>query len=411
VFTGGASVIAPTVSSANAALIGDSLTDDSFGLTTFTWMNGIAGGNLKLIANSGHSGDTVANMLARVDNAWNAPSRGLAGLTDLEWIIFRGGTNDWRAGTPIVGALTSDYNALMAKLAGYAANVGVLAVPPGAGGGVALAQDYNSFLGANFNSGQFHFIDDCVNVRDGSGNQLAGFFDVDQVHPVAKGVYQMGVDGGALQAPLMSGFASPLSTDAADIYPAHPQWHPNPTNVGTGGTVGSGFTGTAPNGVSVGAIGAGVAGAVAIVAADVGDLIQTPWTVIDITQGQNGSAVAASVAAAGRAITGVDPVAIDQIVQVRFANSFDATNVSAVTFDMQGTTTGEHLQSASLKLLGATGINKTVTVRRAVPRGMSGDAMVAQAGANVFIQMPFVANFGPGPSIGTFAFRCYTLRG
>jgi hypothetical protein len=64
--------MAPVVTSANAALLGDSLTDDSFGLTTFTWMNGIAGGNLKLIANSGVSGDTVANMLTRVDNAWNA---------------------------------------------------------------------------------------------------------------------------------------------------------------------------------------------------------------------------------------------------------------------------------------------------------------------------------------------------
>jgi lysophospholipase L1-like esterase len=411
VFTGGASVIAPTVSSANAALIGDSLTDDSFGITTFYWMNGIAGGNLKLIANSGLSGDTVANMLARVDNNWNAATRGLAGLADLEWIVIRAGTNDARASAAIAGTLTTQYNSLMAKLAGYATNVVVLAVPPLANGAQnLLVQDYNAFLAANFNSGQFHFIDDCVNVRDGSNNQIAGFFNVDGIHFNEKGVYQIGVDGGAGMTPLTSGYSSPLSTDSADVYPAQPQWFRNPTNAGAGGTVGSGFTGTVANNISIGAIGTGVAGTLSKVSADVGDANQTPWQRVTITQGHTGSSVSISTSASGRSISDVDPGSIDLLGQIRITGG-DATNVTQITLDMQGSTTGEHLQSARLKLLGATGINKTVTVRRAVPRGMTGDTPASQGGANMTIEIPFAADFGPAANIGSIDFRCFTLRG
>jgi lysophospholipase L1-like esterase len=410
VFTGGASVIAPTVSSANAALIGDSLTDDSFGLTTFYWMNGVAGGNLKLISNAGVSGETVGNMLTRVDNAWDASPRGMSGLTALEYIVLRAGTNDARAGTAIAGALTTQYNSLLAKLAGYASKVLVCAVPPLTGAANLKVLDYNAFLLANYNSGQFTFVDDCVNVRDGSNNQIAGFFNVDAIHFNEKGVYQIGIDGGAVLAPLLTGYSSPLVTDAADVYPAQPQWFRNPTNAGTGGTAGSGFTGTVADNMSIGAIGAGVAGTLSIVAADVGDPNQVPWQRITITQGQAGSEVAMSASANGRSITAIDPTVVDLLAQVRFTG-FDATNVNYVSLAMQGSTTGEHMASVALKCLGATGITKTVTARRAVPRSVGVDAAAIQAGASVFIEIPFAGTFGPAASIGTIDFRCYTLRG
>jgi lysophospholipase L1-like esterase len=405
VFTGGASVVVPPPA-AETALIGDSLTDPGFGITSYYWLNGVVGGYLKLIANAGFSGDTVSAMLSRVDNAYTAGLPGLAGLGSLGWVIVRAGTNDARAGTAIAGALTTNYNSFMAKLAGYAEKVIVLSVPPLSDAGQnLLAQDYNTFLAANYNSGQFSFVDDCVNLRDGSNNQISGFFS-DGIHFNESGTYKSGVDGGAAAALIITGYSSPLSTSAADIYPAQPQWFKNPTIVGTAGTKGSGITGTVATNIDVSPNGANVAATCSIVSADVGDANTTPWQRVAITQGANGSSLVISSVSAGRAITTIDPTVIDLIVQIRF-NAFDTTNSTYVQVSMQGDSTGENLSFARLKTLGAGTITKTATLRHAIPR-VSG---ANHTGAHAYIQIPFTASFGPAASIGTIDFRCFTLRG
>ena len=63
-----------------AALMGDSLTDQGYGVTPWHWQNGVAGGVLKTVHNAGVPSETVANMLTRVNNSYTAGSPGMAGL-------------------------------------------------------------------------------------------------------------------------------------------------------------------------------------------------------------------------------------------------------------------------------------------------------------------------------------------
>lgn len=387
------------------ALIGDSLTDPSFGLTTFYWANGVLGGPLKCIANAGHSGDTVANVLSRVDNNYTDASPGLAGLGALGYVFVRIGTNDARAGTAIAGTLTTQYSSLMTKLAGYAEKVIVLSVPPLAG--ATLPNDYNAHLSTTYNSGQFVFVDDCVNVRDVSNVQIASFFNVDGIHFNGKGVCQVGIDGGLGLLSSITGYSSQLVTDATDVYattPAGKQWHKNPTNAGTGGSASSGISGTVATNVSISGNGANVAGTTSIVAADVGDTNQTSWQRVTPTQGQSGSSIVVQSSADGRTITSGDPTQLDLMVEIRF-NSLNTDHFTNLDAYMQGTT-GEFMQSARLYLGDGT-INRSAVIRNAIPR----TAPAGESSANLIVQASFADSFGPAASIGTFDYRCFSARG
>lgn len=414
-FTGGASVIAPTVSSANAALIGDSLTDDSFGITPFYWMNGILGGGLKVVANSGKAGHKVSDVLARVDNSYAALSPGLAGLGSLGYVFVRIGTNDAVAGTAIAGTLAGQYDSLMAKLAGYADRVVVLSVPPLSDSSQnALTQAYNSYLQANYNSGQFKFVDDCVNMRDGSGNQIPAYF-VDGIHfggqgDGGNGVYQAGVDGAAALSSYIGSYASPLVTDAADVYPATPQWFTNPTMLGTSGTTGTGISGTVVTGLDVSRSASGAAATCSVVSADVGDPNTTPWQRIAPTQGSTSTSVKVTSTLNGRSITSGDPASLDVVMQLRF-NSFDPNQeVDYVRVYVTGDSDGEAMSDARLRMLFQTPpISRTVTFRNAVPR----TAGANQTGAKLHIDInfPSFGSFGPAGSIGSIDIRCISVRG
>lgn len=403
-FTGGASAATVAV---DTALIGDSLTDPAFGYTTFYWINGVLDGVLKVIANAGVSGDTVSAVLARVDNAYTDASPGLAGLGTLGRIFVRIGTNDARSSTAIAGALTTAYNSLMAKLAGYASKVVVLAVPPlDTATPNARVQDYNAFLAANYNSGQFTFVDDCTNVRDGSNNQIGAYFQ-DGVHFNNTGICIVGLDGGAALSSVITGYSSPLVTNPNDTYAfdhSTKQWFKNPTITGTGGTKGSGISGTVADNIAVNPNGAGVAATCSIVAADVGDPNIVSWQRIAITQGSTGTSLQISSTCEGRTITTLDPTSLDMIMEIRL-NAFDSNKLQWLEAWVQGPD-GEKLTKGKLRLENGT-LTETVTLRHAIPRTTPAN----QASATFFLEAPFTGNFGPAASIGSFDFRCVSIRG
>lgn len=409
VFTGGASVIIP----ANTALIGDSLTDGTtpYSFSPFYWMNGILSGGLKVVANAGKSGHKVQDLIDRVDNLYTANPAGLAGLGTLGYVIVRIGTNDAAANTAIAGTLTTAYATLMAKLATYASRVIVLSVPPLLDSGQnALTQDYNTYLSANYNSGQFKYVDDTANLRDGSGGQNTDYF-IDFAHFRGNGVYQAGVDGAAALSSYIGSYASPLVSDAADVYPATSQWITNPLMSGTSGTKGTGISGTVVDGFDVSRSGGSVAATCSVVTDSLGDV---PWQRIAPTQSTASERIKVTTTLSGRSISNVDPSSLEVCLQVRF-NNFDPGPpypglVDRIEIYVTGNSDGERMSEAMFQmLLQSPVINRTVTFRNAVPRWSTA---AAQSGAkfNFDIVFPSVG-FGPAANVGSVDFRKVSVRG
>lgn len=391
---------------ANAALLGDSLTAPARNTSGFYWANGINGGKMKLAANCGISGDRTWQVLARIDNAYTAASPGLSGLPSIGRLFFRLGTNDCLDGSTVASA-ASNLTALLSKCAGYARKVYILAVPPmGASYAAAnaLVPTWNAWYAAYAaaHPSQFKFVDDCVNLRDGSGNQLGQYFDADQVHLGPAGVYQMGLIQADSIAPELAGYASPLSKDSADIYPAQPQWNPNPVNAGTGGGKDGGVTGTVATGIYIAH--SGSATEVSVIAAEAGDANQIPWQRITPISGNNTSWVRAGISAVGRTMSSVDPFALDAVVEIRLTN-IDATKLGEIMLRVVADT-GEMLSSdASLKMGIDTNVAKTVVLRHAIKRAGS----TTPSSALIYLFVTMQANYSA--SVGNIDFRCLTVRG
>jgi lysophospholipase L1-like esterase len=393
-----------------AALMGDSLTDKAYDYTPWYWQNAAAGGVLKTIHNAGRSGDTVAGMLARVNNSYTNALPGLAGLPPLGFIGLRAGTNGVGPAA-ISTTVQGQYVSLIAALKTYLAPNGkivIFALPPiGApytSYNIGVAS-YNAYLqGLAAGDSALVWIDDCVNVRDGSGNPIAGMF-IDTLHMSGAGTQQMGIDGGAALASLLSpyGYASPVVTDSADFYPATTQWNSNHVNAGSVAVTGA-FTGSAPTGYAVGASGAGIAGTVSIVAADGGDSNTTPWLRIAPTQSQTGSSVSVSRTLAGRTITAGETLSCDTIMEVRF-NAFDSRQWSSL--QLYGRRPSAHAMTQVLKLGvgGDVALTRTATFRHALP------FVVASTETAMQMQLLLVGAANTTGSMGSIDFRCITLRG
>lgn len=411
-----------------AALVGDSLTAPGYELTTATWLGGIAGGILQPVHNAGVSAETVANVLSRIDNSYTNVSPGLAGLaaamgvSKLGWVMLRIGTNDARAGAGY-SAISTNFSALMTKLAGYADRVLIMAVPPmttpesNATAKTASAEDINTGYAAYAaaNPSFCSYIDDASVLRVGGSPSGAGIstYFIDGVHTNNAGVRVMGIAGGDALASLLPAlgytYASPLVTSNSDSYqvaPATAQWSDNPAMTGAATQSGS-WPGNVVTGVTVSSSGSG-SGTVSIVAADGGDANQTPWQRVTPTGGQSTGWTQASISNHGRPITSVDPSRVEALVEVRF-NALDVTNVRRMTFSARGNTTNNQYLLPRFWLgLGpeAATVTKTVTMRSKLPR-VSG---ATESGITLFISLEYQTTFS-GASMGSFDFRCLSLKG
>ena len=399
------------------AMIGDSLTTHLLGYnwSPFFWINGVAAsGGQQLIANAGVSGDTIGQMLSRVNNSYTSGSPGLSGLSPLGVVYFRGGTNDARAGTALA-SLTGTYTSLLNAIKGYCEHVVILSVPPIGSTEAsfatknALTIEYSDWLEtfAAANPADFTYVDDSANLRDGGGAQLAGYFQSDGIHNAPRATYIEGNDAATALTTLFSGYGytSPVSSDAADVYPAQPQWVPNHVMAGTGGSVGSGMTGQVADSWSIGANGGGITATLSKVAADGGDPNQTPWQRVaptQVTRTGAGESIRITTSLSGRTITTSDPSALDVVVELRF-NAFQATYFSSLLLWVQGNT-GDAL-TADVELKTAETITKTIVLRHKMPRPTT----VSQSSATLYFDAVIGAN-NTG-AMGSFDFRCLTIRG
>lgn len=393
------------------AFVGDSLTALSYGpLHPYTWALGIAG-PLKPVANCGVASDTIANVLARIDNDYTNASPGLSGLTKLGWVMLRIGTNDYRNGASIDSGGYTNYAALLDKCLSYAQRVIVMAVPPvydsgdSRGDGIPGANSWlQSYCAGNT---RLHFVDDCAGLRSG-GNWVSSIYTSDGIHFSDAGSYELGIIGGTAIADILAShdYASVLSTDAADVYPTQPQWVTNHTMSGTGGTNALG-SGSVPSGWSVSAAGSGFAATSLIVAADVEDANQTPWLRVTPTAlGANTGWINTKCSLSSATIDSSYPDALDMMVEIRF-NGLDASKFSRLQMYTYGVSNERLAPDSYLRMNTTATITRTVVARSALRRATAG--RVSHASASAELQWRSAGSFTG--SMGSFDQRCLTIRG
>ena len=398
------------------AVIGDSLTERAFASTPIYWQNGVMGAPLRSIANSGLQGRSILDVRNQIDNSFLlATGAGFGGLPPLGVAGLRIGTNNVRGaagstGIPISAGNQADYQWILNRMKEYAEHIIVFPVPPI--GGFAIARNtavagYNTFLqGLCASDPRLHWIDDCFGLVDANGNVLPQFFDSDELHMNGLGSLQMALDAKPQLEALMlllygsSWNTSRLVTDPSDVFPTQPQWVVNPTNVGTSGTFGSGWSGTAPAGASITTNGVGIGGTVSIVPADVGDPNQVPWMRITPTSANTGSNISIQLAASGRTITSSDPDRLEQLLEVR-GNGL--LNYRDLTFWLQAGGL-RRTPNARLRWGASTPLNARATLQQshhAIATGTGAPIIV------IYIQAGAVAS---GP-MGSIDLRCMSIRG
>ncbi len=395
----------------NAVIYGDSLTDERTDLNRnlhpFFWINGIAAkGAQKLVANCGVNGDTVAQMLARVNNSYTNASPGLAGLSSLGTTYLRGFANNARAGDSWA-TIEADVLDLIAAILTYSERLIILSASPigtpdsNFATSNALQTAYNVELAAiaAADPTRIKFIDDNINTRDGSGVAVAAMF-TDGVHTSGQGIQQQGIDGAAALQSLFDawGYASPLVTDAADVYPTTQQLVPNHVMAGTGGTAGTGFTGSVADEWTVAGVGGGITGTASKVAADGGDANATPWQRITPTQVTAGSLIRLSIPFDASLSATSNP--IELMYQVRF-NSLGA--YFSVLRAYVTTSSGDATNQLDLKMGGAT-LTQTVTPRLAYRR-TNGSSLNFPS-----LRIDLIASANFTGAMGSFDIRCATAR-
>lgn len=393
-----------------AAAIGDSLTQHAFQSTPLYWQLGLIGAPLELLANSGKSGVSPQGLITQIEESYtNGSNPGMVDLPALGWVFLRIGTNSWPGITTVSEQAMDDFDTIVTRLKDFAEHVVIFPMPPVGGVttierfGVEVHNEFfKSYVLADA-SGRTHYIDDCAHIRN-EHRVLPQFFASDEIHMNGAGAYQM---GRSAKMQLVALFANqgysraPLVTDAADVYPTIPQWVDNPVLAGTGGSVGGGWTGTAPTGWTVGTNGSGLAGTASIVAADAGDTNTVPW--LRITPSQSASArILVSMAASGRSITSSDPDTLEQIIELRF-NSL--RNFEMLDFWIQNNSGQKFTSTAYLKWGKDIGASGTAVLRQKFQR--SGSTAGGTPTAYIYIHG---ANSASG-SMGSVDIRCPSIEG
>lgn len=325
-------------------ITGDSLTDPDFsqsGVGPINWALGLLGGRWDFLINSAVSGDSLSGILAKMQSLSTDTYPGWADLPFGGVGLVRGGTNHARYGLTVT-SFTATIDAITAYALTRVERFIWLCVPPAGGitlpNQAAAVKTFNDYykLKAAQNPTRVFFIDDCINVRDATtGAALADYFSPapDEVHMNGRGSYQMGIDlAAALQALMTSwglSYPAPAPNVPTDVYPATNQWLPNPTNVGTAGTKGAGWTGTVATGYNISTNGSGIGGTVYLEAADPGDPDQSPWQCIAPVSSNVAATINITCQSDGRAYTPEEPVRMKHSLQWKF-QGVDSTKFSRI---------------------------------------------------------------------------------
>lgn len=200
----------------------------------FTWANMALGGRLTLVKNAGVSGETTAQILARVTDVTN-----LAVLPGY-CIVSDAGTNDLSASTAsatIISNLNSIYNALVAK----GITVVATTILPLAGDQAhrQRQEEVNDFIRSRSQQPGFVLCDWAARWADASTGGPKTGFSTDGIHPTPVGAGAMGKWLADALQPLITGNVQLASHNLDGL-----SSNLNPMMVGTAGTLsGAGVSG------------------------------------------------------------------------------------------------------------------------------------------------------------------------
>lgn len=390
----------------NTAIIGDSISTESYGLSSAYWATALTGGRARIILQGGVGGASVDNWLTWIDNSWLDPVHpGLAGIPDLGRVFFRLGSNDC---SESFTSKQARYQSMWTKLAGYCNDIYLLSVPPqgGAyapwnGSTIVYNTAYAAYAAAH--SDKFTFLDDTAVLRNGDGTQKTEYFS-DGLHFNGAGMYYAGLELAAFLASRnVYSMPSPVERTVSDIYPAGSEWHSNPLNVGTGGTVSVGASGQVANGWSVFTDAGATAVVCSKVAADAGDPNTTPWQRFNFTSVHSGGYVQADSVPVGRDLTTADPLDLEGVVEFRL-NNLDLSKLQYFEFSMIANNYDILMRRMRLNTGIATSVNHTGVLRHRVRRIGSGDPTSAKISF-------YALAAASGTNIGSIDFRNLTVRG
>lgn len=405
----GPDLIRPPASgvSNKVALIGDSLTEHFFQACWFYWANGLLGAPLDVVANSGVSGRSIGDIENELGNSYKDAGGhpGLAGLPPLGWAAMpSSGTNGWRGAGSVASVdagTQADFLSCIAQMKTYAGHVIIGPILPVVGitnldSPWRTLAAYQRAACAADTSGLVHFLDATSVLLDGGGGGNPAYFMPDGYHLNALGSYVFGVAWSTQLSQLLinQGYArAPLVTDAADVYPAQPQWTTNPTNAGGGST---------PTNVSVGQYGSGFTFSSSILAAAGGDSNTVPWHRVTPTAiGVDGYALTIGMTGAGRTVTTSDPSQLEHMVELRF----NGLKGFRLLESWSQKTSGEKLTQKAYLQLDPAGVTGTVVLRLNFYR--SG----VTAGGPIEHTIYLWSAGADSGALGSIDQRCWSLRG
>lgn len=242
--------------SGDIVIIGDSLTDWTPG---FPWGMSLAGAPVRFISNAGIGSDTIAGAISRwqTDVLDKAP----------DIVALRIGTNSLALDAP---TFQSQYQTLLDSLVTNGIFGFIHAIPPRIDSATVIVQR-NAWISGQcaLSPGKLKFVNDSVALGDAGYNFIAAYF-ADGIHMADKGMHAQGL---GMEADYRNALTpvSPLITDGTDTFELNSgsmQYVRNPLMSGAG---------PVPTDWTLGTSGGGTVATPSIVAADVGDLNQSPW--------------------------------------------------------------------------------------------------------------------------------------
>lgn len=391
----------------NIVVAGESLTAMSYGGGGFLWGLALARSPVLVSWNAGVPGNTIGALTARWTTDVNNQNPSA--------VMTRIGTNDVSAGsTTNTTTFASDYQPIIDwHLTNNIPGL-IHAIPPEVGTPGTAIVARNNWLSAQCaaHPSLLKFVNDSLALGDGSYTANATYMP-DGTHMNGYGRRKQAEAMASTLAALFGNAESRLldPTDNTLTNPASNQHVKNPHMSGTGGTVGSGFTGTMPTYWTASRSGAATA-TVAIVAADAGDPVQVPWLRLTPQTGASGErfTIASQLEHPAYGTTLASLTRLDLTAEVRF-NNLDASKFDKLysgVVDSPYVPSDWHLLDFNYPQT----LNETVIVRHGLSRDNVFWADVAHAANSLYVNFLLdVSAVGFSSSPGSIDIRCVSVRG
>lgn len=399
------------VISGDIGVAGDSLTDISYNSGGYRLGFPLMLYPPRITFNGGWQAQTISDLADRFQAMLDA-------FPNIATWVIRIGTNG--AGT---GTYQTQFGRLFSMLSA-SGKFGVFHSIPPRGGTAGVDSSFiaeNMWLQAQCESApdKLAYIADSMDLGDANYNVITSYTVGDNIHMNGKGVYAQALRMAPRYSTIFT-HTDPRILDGTDKYPSNAssnQYVQNPLMAGTGGTVGSGVTGVAPDNWSASGYGAGTGGIASIVAADAGDAVQVPWfRVGSIVSGGSTHEIDFNATLAHPAIAADNTIVrFDIVIEARL-NALDTTVVNGLNIfpNVAGTAAGP---GTNINLSGIVGpMTEHMVLRTSLPRTQQPEAgnsgtLFAYSANTLKLTIALSFNAAQATPMGSIDIRCVSFRG